>query len=55
MFLRIISPTSGSFQLVPQTLNNSPLVGLYMSRKLPHVFWQARTVSAGVGLGLGKI
>ena len=52
MFLRspIISPTSVSFQLVPQTLNNCPIVDLYMNRKLPNVIRQA----CRLGLGLGE-
>ena len=55
MFLCIISPTSGSFQLViPQTLNNSPLVDLYMTLKLVLVYanGEVRLVRAGVELGL---
>ena len=54
MFLRIISPTSGFFQLVPQTLNNSPFVDLNINRKLPVVNWisQASSVRVRVGIGL---
>ena len=55
MFLSIISPTSGSFQLVPQTLNNSPLVDLYMNRKLVTLIRQARSARAGIGLDYGRI
>ena len=52
MFLHVISPTSESYQLVPQTLNNSPAIDLYMNRKLLHKNRQARSVRVGVGLGL---
>ena len=52
MFLRIISPTSGLFHLVPQTLNNSPAVDLYTNRKLLCMNPQARLVRVRIGLGL---
>ena len=54
MFLRIISPTSGSFQLIPQTSNNSTLVDLYMNGKLRNTNRQDRSVSVRVRLGLAK-